>query len=217
MGRQTRQTRRAQQRREQQKGTHAHQERNWAVGGGVAVVVAAVVLLLAFTVFRPSGTNSAAAPTPVPTISAGPSAANIGCNQGMGVGYHIHAHISLINKGKVVTIPSDFGHDYTHDCLFWLHAHADENGVIHLESPTVMHPTLAQYQAVARRTLPAKDVVSFTPPAGDSMRVWVNQKPYSGNPESIRIYNHENIVVEYGPPFIPPPAFDWNAPAVKGL
>src|SRR5579859_8150286 len=111
MGRQTRQARRAQERRAQTRGHQAAKgpDRKWLLAG-VAVVLAAVALLVVFNATN-IGNNSA-----TPTATAVPAASinGIGCNPGGEVvTYHQHAHLALIDKGKQVSIPALIGFNVT--------------------------------------------------------------------------------------------------------
>src|SRR5947209_16229628 len=120
MGRQTRQARRAQERRAQARGRQATQgpDRKWVLAG-VAVVLAAVALLAyVYASNGGSGSTSSATPTAVPAASVN----GIGCNPGGEVvAYHEHAHLTLIDKGKEVAVPALIGFNVDHDCLFWVH------------------------------------------------------------------------------------------------
>jgi hypothetical protein len=125
--------------------------------------------------------------------------------------FHIHAHIAIYVKGKQQTISPDFGHWYDKDCLFWTHAHQDVNGIVHIESPNHLFPTIAQWYKVAQTTLPpAGDTVpQITPRNGEQEKVWVDQKPYHGNPMQIHLKAHTNVVIEFGPPWVTPKPFTF--------
>jgi len=47
--------------------------------------------------------------------------------------------------------------------------------------------------------------------SGESIQATVNQQPYTGAPESIVLKNHEDIVLELGPPFLTPQPYVWPA------
>src|SRR5437764_8534863 len=96
-----------------------------------------------------------------------------------GNSYHVHAHLEIFNDGKPETISDQSGHYPDYDCQYWLHAH-DTSGIIHVEAPHKIVPTLATWFAVVKRT--TGKAPSITPAAGQKMRVWVNEKPYSGDP-----------------------------------
>lgn len=219
MGRQhqSRQTRRANERRAQERAQRAQRSRrrntNWSILGGGAIVVAAIIVFLVFALKGGGSTAAAGSSTSAtPQIPNGPTIGGINCDQGMTAGsFHIHAHLAILDKGKPVTIGSDFGHDYNHDCLYWLHAHSDYNGIIHMESPHTIHPPLATWLNIARETLPqsGETVPRLTPLAGEQEKVYVNMKPYYGDPLKIKLYNHTQVTIEFGPPFVAPQPFDF--------
>ncbi len=237
MGRQSqsRQARRAQERRQREHGTkgepslgsggrrgaghrptthgRSRSGPNWSLiaGGGVVAIAIVVFILAVAGVFNIKGSGAAAGATA--TIGPGPSIAGIGCDQGMTnpTAPHIHAHIAIYVKGKLQPISSNFGHDYNHDCLFWMHAHQDVNGIIHLESPVAVHPPLSTWYKILKETLPQSGakVPQVAPTAGEQEKVWVNLKPYHGDPMNIKLYRHTNITIEIGAPFTPPKPFTF--------
>lgn len=215
MGRQSqsRQARRAAERRQQQRAHgRGQQGQNWAYIAGGAVVAAAVIIFIVFAVKGTSnGAAGATTPTPFPT---GRPIASIGCDGGMTnpAVPHIHADLAIYDRGKYVQLPQGTGHNTNEDCTFWVHAHQDAAfGVIHMESPHAIHPTLDTYLSIARRTVPASQVPRLTPKPGEQEKVWVNQKPYHGNPLNIKLYQHMTVTVEFGPPFVKPKPFDFAA------
>ncbi|HLJ69577.1 MAG TPA: hypothetical protein VKX16_19650 [Chloroflexota bacterium] len=210
MGRQSRQARRAQERREQQRRQHHKQSQlGKEFIAGIALVVAVLAALL-FLVIRGAGSGSSAAgPTPTTIFAEGPVVDGIHCDQGMPAGgFHIHARLFLYRNGKAVTFSPNTGHFYTHDCLYWIHAHSDFNGFIHLEAPSVMHPPLKDYFDIIKETVPSQ-MPDLTPVPGQPTRVWVGTKPFHGNFMNIRIYNHESITVNIGKPYTGPKVFDF--------
>jgi hypothetical protein len=236
MGRQSggsRQARRAQARRQQQQSERGSGSRpvtpsgrgtvirrpvgggpNWQLIAGLVVVLAAIgIFAWAVTHERGSSTTASGNSTPT-TIGPGPTVNGIACDQGMSSGpsFHIHAHIAIYDKGKLQPISADYGHYYNKDCLFWLHAH-DTAGIIHMESPHPIHPTLATWYQIAKLTLPSAGdkLPRITPRPGEQERAYVNQKLYHGNPMGIPLTKHENITIEFGPPWVAPKAFTFPA------
>lgn len=217
MGRQrnSRQSRRAQERRQQvqQKRAPARKGPNWSLIAGAVVVLAAIALfVLGASGKNPLGGVGAAHPTA--TESPGKTIAGVGCNPMEGVVYHVHAALRVYNKGKLIPQSNDSGHNYNNDCLYWLHVH-DQSGVIHVEAPKVIHPTLGTWIDVQRTTNSAGDVSPIAMnKAGLQRHVWLNGKRYSGDPRSIVLKQHTDIVIEYGPPFSQPKPFDFKANGV---
>lgn len=217
MGRQSRQARRAQERRQAQRrasGTHRLDHgagvQRWQVLTGVGIILLA---LLIFADAAAGGPPFGASATATPQETPGKTIAGLGCDPMEQNHFHIHQAIRIYDHGKLLKPSSDIGHNYDHDCLYWLHVHSD-NGVIHLESPKVIHPTLGSFFAVARYTAPGTswDHLSFSP--RPAMKVWVNGKPYAGNPMNIPLHQHTDIQVDFGPPFPPYKPFNFAANGV---
>lgn len=217
MGRrpQTRQARRAAERRQQQQKARgrASSGPNWSIIGGGAIVAAAIIVFLVFAL-KGSPTNGAAGSATPTAFPNGTPINGIGCDQGMtsGAAPHIHADLAIYDRGKYVGLDPNVGHNINQDCLYWVHAHADAAvGVIHMESPHVIHPTIATYIAIARKTVGAAHAADLSPKPGEVRKVWVNEKPYYGNPLDIKLYKHMTVTVEFGPPFVKPKPFNFAA------
>jgi hypothetical protein len=211
MARQSRQARRAQERRlHETRRHHAHRPRiTWQTIAGALVVLAAVGFF-GYKALNPDNksTTNAANGTSIPN---GPAVGAVQCDQGMSSGnlYHIHAHLSVLRNGKPETISTDAGHYFAKDCLYWLHAH-DNVGIIHLEAPNKVTPTLGTYFDVLKNTLPGGPP-NITAAAGQTRKVWLNGKPYTGDPLKIPIVQHDDITIEVGPPFSTPTKFNFKA------
>jgi hypothetical protein len=225
MGRrtQTRQARRQAARREQAQ-TRAAPSRRWPVIIGAAVVVAAVALfaLAAVGIFKGSGptANGISAPDATATaiaqtLGSGYTVDGIHCDTsgGMAPGSpHIHADVVIYDHGVRWTMNPNVGHDTNNDCLFWVHAHADAAyGVIHMESPRPIHPTLAAWNAVALHSVGRSAEMQLAPRSGEQQRVYVNDRPYHGDIRRLPLQNHMSITIEYGPPWVKPRLFDFKA------
>ncbi len=197
---QSRQARRAAQRRQPQRpGPAGGKGPNWALMGALGAILAAIVI---FAIVFAKQSNA------TPNMTAN-SVDGIGCNANMTVGYHVHPHITVLIKGKPFQFSQDVGHYYDHDCLFWMHKHQDENGLIHLESPAPVKPTLKAFFDISRLTFGAQGVPNITPGPSEQRKVWVNMKPYSGDPLTIPLVQHTDITIEIGPPFSPPRKFPF--------
>jgi hypothetical protein len=221
---QTRQARRQALRRQQQMQARGHKQGpfSWSFIAGAVVVVAAIAIfaLAATGVFK-SGTGSASglssadatATAVTQFIGTGPTINGIGCDQGMTAGSpHIHADVKIYVKGVLQPLNQNVGHDYNDDCLFWVHEHADAaNGIIHMESPKPIHPTLATWNKIALRSVGKNAELQLKPKAGEQQRVYVNLKRYYGDISTLPLQKHMNITIEYGPPWVKPTAFNFAA------
>jgi hypothetical protein len=207
MGRQSRQARRAQERRQAQR-REAQLKRGEHVssGGGIArwqVLSGVGVVIIALLVFGGAALGYApfgGSPTATPVEAPGKTIAGLGCNQMEQVAYHVHQALRIYDHGKFVPISGDVGHNYDHDCLYWLHVHSSD-GIIHLESPRHMAPTLGSFFTVARATAPSARILKFDYTPRSDMKVWVNGKPYTGNPMNVVLKQHTDIQIDFGPPF----------------
>jgi hypothetical protein len=113
-----------------------------------------------------------------------------------GEAVHIHQHLDLYVDGRKVPVPAGVGIDPAVGYAP-LHTH-DASGVIHVESPTVRTYTLGELFAVWG--------VRFTPSClggdcagGDRrLRVFVDGRAYQGDPTTLALAAHQELVVAFG-------------------
>jgi len=138
-----------------------------------------------------------------------PAIDGIRCDQMEGAVFHIHQHLTLLDHGKAVTIPSDVGRPLLGGCFYWLHTHTPD-GLIHVESPAFRTFTLGQFFDVWGQPLgpTAAGPARFKKGA---LRVYVDGSRYTGDPRAIELNQHADIVLEAGPPYSKPVPFtDWQ-------
>jgi hypothetical protein len=162
--------------------------------------------------------NVAAADLPVDGVQ---------CLGSESLAYHIHAHLSLYQDGKPVTLPAYIGIPVASNipggsCFYWLHVH-DTTGVVHVESPTTQNYTLGQFLNVWQRTAqldaqggaasPVSDafVRSLRAASPGDVHVYVGDQAVSDY-ASIALTPHELITIEIGAP-IQPPTTSYTFPA----
>ncbi|HET9475915.1 MAG TPA: hypothetical protein VFP63_00350 [Dehalococcoidia bacterium] len=133
--------------------------------------------------------------------------AQVECERGERLNYHVHAHLTLIVEGETVPVPGDIG--IRPDCLFWLHTHSP-NGIIHVEAPEERAFTLGQIFEIWEQPLSSTQLLHKTVDGSHEVQATVNGEPWSGDPAAIPLADLTTIVLEYGPPFVPPPEFDWG-------
>ena len=143
--------------------------------------------------------GSAAAPTPAP-------AANVPCGPGEVLIRHEHAHLTILIRGQIKTVPAFVGITATQIC--WLHTH-DTSGIIHVEAGDSRAFTLGDFFAVWRQTLSQTGIDGDRAGSGESVQATVNQQPYTGAPETIVLKEHEDIVLQLGPPFLQIAPYVW--------
>jgi hypothetical protein len=145
------------------------------------------------------------------TPLSGQPVANIRCDSSEQLAVHYHAHIDVIYKGQPAAIPAQIGINST--CFYWMHTH-QTSGIVHIEAPKDSASrgfTLGDFFAVWHQPLNSKQVATFKLGKGDQVKVWVDGKPYTGDPSKVVMKSHTQVVVEIGPEFGDPPAFDWTS------
>jgi hypothetical protein len=173
------------------------------VGAGLGSITAAAILMVVA-----GGTLGSQAPqAPVPQ---GETVGGISCDAQEGQRIHIHQHLVIFDHGKQVAIPKNVGQPAMRPCIYWLHTHTPD-GIIHIEAPKDRSFTLADFFLVWGQPLGKTIAGPARVDKGGSMKVWVDGKPYAGDPRAIPLKPHTDIVIEVGPPFVPPPRFtNWG-------
>ena len=122
--------------------------------------------------------------------------------------YHIHAHLTIFVNGQARQIPPGIGiapplqYNNTNgpfvnggSCFYWLHSHAAD-GIMHIESPTQTTYTLGQWFDVWGQPLKNGQVG----PAVGALKVFVDGKPFTGDPRTIPLGTHSQIQLDVGSP-----------------
>lgn len=140
----------------------------------------------------------------------GETVAGIACDAMEGARLHTHQHLVLIDRGKEVQIPADVGQRPERNCLYWVHTHTPD-GIIHIESPSPRTFTLGDFFTIWGQPLDRAQAATMRAAKGGTLKIWVNGQPYAGDPRAIPLLVHSDIVIEAGPPFVPPPKFtNWG-------
>jgi hypothetical protein len=133
----------------------------------------------------------------------------IRCDQAEGAVFHIHQHLSIFDRGRPVVVPGDVGRPIVAQCFYWLHTHTTD-GIIHVESPTFRTFTLGNFFDVWGEPLSASVAASAKMKRG-RLRVFVDGRPFAGDPRTIELAQHTDVTLEAGPPYRPPVLFtDWK-------
>lgn len=155
-----------------------------------------------------SGTGPAgpAATTTEPSTagSGGPSGstvAGVPCEPIEQLKSHYHAHLTLLRDGTSVTLPAFIGINLEQQCIHWLHTHKTD-GVIHIESPDTRTFTLGQFFAIWHMPLSR----TAAGPLSGNLHVFVDGRPYAGDPANIVLRPHQLITIESGRQ-VPPPSY----------
>jgi len=111
---------------------------------------------------------------------------------------HIHQHLDILVNRKPVTVPAGIGINQVARFISPLHTH-DVSGVIHVESDVKRDFTLGQFFDVWGVRFSKSCVGAYCAKGTDTLRVFVNGKPVSGDPRSLVLREHQEIAVVYGP------------------
>ena len=156
---------------------------------------------------------------PQTTAATGQIVDGIHCNTSEQVAYHVHAHLTVYVNGELRPVPPGIGIVLpvatqtangpiygASSCYYWLHVHA-QDGVIHIESPSVKHYTLGNFFDIWGQHLSSTQVG----PETGTLTVFVDGRPYNGNPAAILLESHEDIQIDVGTPVVPPQKVDWSS------
>ena len=149
--------------------------------------------------------------------STGDTVDGIACNSSEQVVYHVHTHLSVYVDGRLRPLPGGIGivspvSQETTDgpfysasrCYYWLHVHT-QDGVIHIESPTLRTYTLGDFFDIWRQPLTSVQIASVT----GKLTVFVNGYRYSGSPRDVKLGSHVDIQVDVRSQRISTKRVDW--------
>jgi hypothetical protein len=163
--------------------------------------------------------------------SAPPVAGGVPCDSLEHTQVHYHAALQIVYQGNVLPIPANVG--ITGDptaptCYYWLHVHAANQNVIHIESPATQTFTLGQFFAIwstwskaqggPNEPLNATHVSTLNLTPDEKLVVYIDLQDgkgptvYTGDPNAIVLKSHEVITLEITPPAVtPPPSFTFTS------
>ena len=167
----------------------------------MSVILRATVFICALSL----PTLAAGAQSPLPAANGQPIH-GISCDAMEGSRVHIHQHLLILDHGRAVPIPPNVGQVPARRCLYWLHTHTPD-GIIHIEAPRDRSFTLGDFFSVWGQPLSRSAAAAAHAAKGKRLHVWVDGKPYTGDPRAIKLAEHTDIVIEAGPPFPKPPRY----------
>jgi hypothetical protein len=171
------------------------------VVGGLLLVGAVVLIVVASL----NGSKNSPSGQPVDSIQ---------CQSNEQLAVHYHAHLSILIDGNETTLPAGVGIDQTDQCLYWMHTH-QADGVIHIEAPksaATRKFTLGNIFDIWHKPLDSTHVGDTTLTSSQKLVIYVDGKPFTGNPRSIVLGAHTLVVLEVTPPEVnPPPSFTFPA------
>jgi hypothetical protein len=149
-----------------------------------------------------------------PVNSVDPTINGIPCQSNEQLAVHFHAHLSILVNGNETNLPAGVGIDQSTQCFYWLHVHATD-GVIHIEAPKASAArkfTLGDAFDIWKQPLSSTRIGATVLTKDQKLVMFVDGKPYSGNPRSIVLAAHTLVVLEVAPPeATPPPTFTFPA------
>ena len=169
----------------------------------MAVTIAIVVIALIGVVLETGLSDIVTTALKGPPGGHGQQVDGIPCDSSEQLTYHVHAHLTILDNGQLVTIPANTG--ITGSCFYWLHTH-DTTGVIHIEAPVERPFTLSQFFDIWGQTLTDANVAGHH----GAVTAYVDQKPYTGDIDSIPLKDHESITLEVGTTTPPPANYDFG-------
>lgn len=114
-----------------------------------------------------------------------------------GQALHIHQHLDVYIHGKNEVIPSHIGINEIAGFISPIHVH-DTTGIIHVESPVIQDFTFGQFFDIWGLRFSATCMGSYCNDDKNSLKVFVNGKPYAGNARDLLLEAHQEIVITYG-------------------
>jgi hypothetical protein len=165
-------------------------------------------------VLIPATNQVANEPTAAPDASSSPGALSgapidgIRCESEQ-VDTHYHAHLLLLQDGRQVALPAGIGISNAARCLYSLHTH-QADGLIHIESRAPTAFTLGQFFDIWGHPLSSTQSGPLAVPAGQSLHVFVDGAPFSGDPRRIELRRHQVLVIEAGSE-VRPPGYEFQA------
>jgi len=180
-----------------------------ATVGAVAVVAIVVIALLVVKPGGSSGTSNAS--SPLPGIQTRPppwppeladlrqriQKLGLPASASMAANLHHHDLLQIFDHGKPVEVPQSIGINPTAGFLTSLHTH-DNSGIIHVESPTQRSFNLGEFFDVWGVRLSQTCIGGLCTSGQNQLLAYVDGKPWSGDPRSIPLKQHEDIVLTYG-------------------
>lgn len=128
---------------------------------------------------------------------------------------HYHAHLDVILDGKATPVPAYIGwiaKGRTATALAPLHTHLPD-GIIHIENSVPATFLLGQFFIEWGVRLSPTCIGGYCAGNGNSLAVYVNGKPYAGDPNGIVLTKHEQIAIEWGPTGkLPKPRSSYHFP-----
>lgn len=114
--------------------------------------------------------------------------------------FHVHAHLTLVDHGRIVAVPIGIGivhHGSDESCVYWIHTH-DDSGLIHIEAPKNGHYRLGSLFHIWGVALSRTQIWQ----SRGYVTAFVDGKRWNNDPNDIALTRHARIVLETGQPIL---------------
>lgn len=114
---------------------------------------------------------------------------------------HYHAHVDISVNGAPVNVPAGIGfvtQNGRPSGLTSVHTH-DASGVVHIEAPADKPYTLGEFFTEWGVMVGPGRLGGLATGGGNALRVFVNGRPFTGDPGTIVFKPHQEIAIWYGP------------------
>ena len=141
----------------------------------------------------------------------------IKCGSTEQLAYHIHAHLAVVDAGRLYALPAGIGIPGSTaqptaqgpvaaggSCIYWLHTHTSD-GIIHVESPTKRIYTLGNFFDEWHQPLSGDRVGTLR----GAITAYINGKPWTRSVRDIPLLPHADIQFDIGEPTPPIMTVDW--------
>jgi len=188
----------------------------WLSGVLAVVIIASVVGYFFYQSHAPNANASInSAPYQEAVYNSNyPPVDNVYCDQLEQSIEHIHVHVSVYIDGQISHLPSNTGivtdQQGNATCYYWLHVHAQNQDVIHIESPSTEQFVLGQFinewnQQFNSLGFPSQLLLS------KGWTIWVNGHQYNGSLDSVPLAAHNLITIAFNSPNVKPDTtYNWN-------
>lgn len=131
------------------------------------------------------------------------------CNRTEQLNYHVHSHLDVFVDGQKEQVPSNVGILSSPSCLYWLHTHSGNDGIIHIEAPQTREFTLGQFLDIWEQTRDSNGF--FDSVSGMNVTAYVDGDQIEGNHRVVQLESLKEIVLAYGePPEDVPDDYDFG-------
>jgi len=155
---------------------------------------------------------------PARDVGRGKAIDGIACQGREQILFHIHAHLTIVVRGRPRRIPAGVGIAAPRQvattpagpfvvgggCFRWLHTHSAD-GIVHTESPVARTYTLGDFFDVWGQPLDRERVG----PAHGRVTALVGGRVFAGDPRTIPLTAHAQIQLDVGKPVVPARPITW--------